>query len=294
MHKILITGSSGFIGSNLIPELSKNHKIVGISKNKSKYSKEFISQNIDITKSNFILQNHFRKIIHMAAFTDVNFCNLNPTKCYELNVKATQKMLEIARKNDSDFIFLSSSHVYGNPIKLPISETDICYPLTHYASSKKMSEILCETYSKTYGLNIRIARVFSGYGPNSSESNIIYKIIHQIINNSKVTLGNISPKRDFIFISDIISGLIKIINSKKSGFQIYNLGSGKSTSIEDIVKNCFNLSNKNLKLISSRKNSRKNEIPDVRANISKMKSEFDWKPQISLKRGLEITHNYHI
>jgi len=291
LEEILITGSTGFIGSYLISELSKNHKILGISKNKIKSSKNFISRSMDITKSNFVLQNHFAKIIHMAAYSDVAYCNLNPAKCYELNVKSTQKILEIARKNDSSFVFLSSSHVYGNPKKLPLSETDTCYPLTHYASSKKMSEILCETYSQTYGLDIQIARIFSGYGPNSTKSNLIFNIFNQITHDSKITLGNLSPKRDFIFISDIISGLIKIINSKKKGLQIYNIGSGKSTSIEDLVKICLNVSNKNLKLISSKENERKNEIFDIRADISKMKSEFDWKPRISLKRGLEITHN---
>ena len=291
MEEILITGSTGFIGNYLIPELSKNHKILGISKNKKKSSKNFISNSIDITKSKILLQNHFTKIIHMAAYSDVAYCNLNPTKCYELNVKSTQKILEIARKNDSSFVFLSSSHVYGNPKKLPLSETDICHPLTHYASSKKMSEILCETYSQTYGLDIKIARIFSGYGPNSAKSNLIFNIFNQIIYNSKISLGNSSPKRDFIFISDIISGLIKIINSKKRGFQIYNIGSGKSTSVKDLVKICLNLSNKNLKLISSKENERKNEIFDVHADISKMRSEFNWIPKISLKKGLGITYN---
>lgn len=294
MEEILITGSTGFIGNHLIPELSKNHKIMGISKNKKKSYKNFVSRSMDITKSNFSLQNHFGKIIHMAAVSDITYCNLNPTKCYELNVKSTQKMLEIARKNDSSFIFLSSSHVYGNPKKLPLSETDTCYPLTHYASSKKMGEILCKTYSQTYGLDIRIARIFSAYGPKSSKSNLIFNIINQMIHTSKIKLGNIYPKRDFIFISDVISGLIKIINSKKRGFQTYNIGSGKSISVEDVVKTCINLSKTNKKLISSKKISRKNEIEDIRANISKMKSEFNWKPQISLKEGLQITYNQHI
>ena len=292
MEKILITGSTGFIGNNLIPELSKKYRIVGISKNKIKSSKNFISRNIDITKSNFTLQNHFTKIIHMAAYSDVTYCNLNPTKCYELTTKSTQKMLDIARKKDSSFISLSSSHVYGNPNKLPLSETDIDYPLTHYASSKKMSEILCETYSQTYGLDVRIARIFSVYGPKSPKSNIIYNIINQMINNSTITLGNISPKRDFIFINDVIEGLIKIIDSKKKGFQIYNLGSGKSISVENIVKTCFKIHGKTLQVISSKEKIRKNEIPDIRANISKMKSEFNWKPQISLKTGLGITYNH--
>ena len=92
MDEILVTGSTGFIGNHLIPELSKNYKILGISKNKKSRSKNFTSCTIDITKSNFMLKNKFKKIIHMAAYSDVTYCDLNPTKCYELNVKSTQKI----------------------------------------------------------------------------------------------------------------------------------------------------------------------------------------------------------
>ena len=293
MKKILITGATGFIGTHLIPQLIKNHKIVGISKNKIKSSKNFISSSINITNENLKIKNKFTDIIHMAAHSDVTYCNLNPTKCYELNVKSTQKMLEIARKNDSNFIFLSSSHVYGNPIKQPIIEDSLCNPSTHYASSKRMSEILCETYAKTYGLNIQVARLFSVYGPKSPKSNLIFNIIDQIINNSKIILGNTYPKRDFIFISDVIMGLIKILNSKKKGFQVYNLGSGKSMSVENVVKNCLTISNKKLKIISSKEKRRENEIMNIQANISKMKKEFNWKTEISLKKGLEITYNHY-
>ena len=294
MKKILITGATGFIGTHLIPELIKNHKIVGISKNKIKSSKNFTSSNVDITNENLKIKNKYTNIIHMAAYSDVTYCNLNPVKCYELNVKATQKMLEIARKNDSNFIFLSSSHVYGNSKKQPILENSLCNPSTHYASSKRMSEILCETYAKTYGLDIQIARLFSVYGPKSPKSNLIFNIINQMINNSKIILGNTYPKRDFIFISDVITGLIKILNSKKKGFQIYNLGSGKSISIEDLVKNCFTISNKKLKIVSSKEKRRENEIMNIQANISKMEKEFNWKTEISLKKGLEITYNHYI
>ena len=294
MKKILITGATGFIGTHLIPQLIKNHKVVGISKNKIKSSKNFISSNVDITNKNLKIKNKYTDIIHMAAHSDVTYCNLNPTKCYELNVKSTQKMLEIARKNDSNFIFLSSSHVYGNPIKQPIVEDSVCNPSTHYASSKKMSEILCETYAKTYGLDIQVARLFSVYGPKSPKSNLIFNIINQIINNSKIILGNTYPKRDFIFISDVIMGLTKILNSKQKGFQVYNLGSGKSVSVENIVKNCLTISNKKLKTISSKEKRRKNEIINIQANISKMEKEFNWKAEISLKKGLEITYNHYI
>lgn len=294
MKEILVTGSSGFIGSYLVPQLlNQNYKVFGISKRKQKLFENFISYNMDISKIiNSRLQNNFSKIIHMAALSDVDYCNLNPSKCYELNVNGTQKMLEIARKKDAEFVFLSSSHVYGNSKKTPLPETESSSPLSHYAASKKISEILCETYSLTYGLDIRVARIFSVYGPNSSKSNLVFNIINQIIHNSQITLGNITPKRDFIFIDDVITGLLSIINSKKKGHNVYNLGTGKSTSIADLIDMVLNFSNKKMRIVSKKDKIRKNDPLDVCANISKMNSHFKWKPQVSLKKGLEFTYKY--
>ena len=295
MKEILVTGSSGFIGNYLVPQLlNQNYKVFGISKRKQKSFKNFVSSSMDISKiNNSKLQNNFSKIIHMAALSDVDYCNTNPSKCYETNIQGTQKMLEIARKKDAEFIFLSSSHIYGNSKNLPLSETESSSPLSHYASSKKISEILCETYARTYGLNIRIARIFSVYGPNSSKSNLIFNIINQAIHNSQITLGNITPKRDFIFIDDLITGLLNVINSKKKKYDIYNLGTGKSTSIVDIINLVLNFSNKKTHIISKKDKIRKNDVLDVCANISKMNSHFNWKPQVTLKKGLKITYKYY-
>jgi len=295
LKEILVTGSNGFIGNYAIPQLlNQNYKIFGISKKKQKISKNFNSEKIDITKRNNLnLKNNFSKIIHMAAISDVDYCNNNPEKCYEVNVNGTKNILELARKKDTEFIFLSSSHVYGNSKKKSFSETELNSPLSHYASSKKMSEILCETYSLTYGLNVRIARIFSVYGPNSSKSNLIFNIIDQLKYNSQISLGNITPKRDFIFIDDLISGLLNIVNSKKKGFNIYNLGTGKSTSVSDVIDLILKFSNKKLPVKSQKNKVRKNDILNVCANISKMNSHFNWKPKISLKKGLEITYNFY-
>lgn len=290
-----MTGSSGFIGSLLVPQLlNQNNKVIGISKRKQKSFKNFSSLSLDISKNNNLtIKDNFSKIIHMAAFSDVDQCNLNPTKCYEVNVNGTQKVLELARKNDSELIFLSSSHVYGNSKKLPLSENESSLPLSHYAVSKKMSEMLCEMYALTYGLNIHVARLFSVYGPNSSKSNLVFNIINQSIHNSQITLGNLKTKRDFIFIDDVIRGLLSIINSKKKGYNAYNLGTGKSTSILDLINLILNLSNKKIRIISKKNKIRKNDVLDVYADITKMKSNFNWEPQITLKKGLEITYKHY-
>ncbi len=135
MKTIIISGHDGFIGSALTTKL-KEFKIIGIS-NRNKSTKNIISlkKNIcnikdgDITKS-------FQTLIHLAAISDVKYCNTNPKTCYNVNVIGTNNLLEIARKNDADFIFASSSHIYGNPKQLPIKENDHTEPLSIYSSSK--------------------------------------------------------------------------------------------------------------------------------------------------------------
>ena len=104
----------------------------------------------------------------MAAITDVLWCQNNPVKCFDSNVGITQKLLEVARIKDCKFVYLSTSHVYGHPIHNPIRESDPVHPESIYAASKFAGEILCESYAKSYGLNISVARLFSVYGPYSS------------------------------------------------------------------------------------------------------------------------------
>ena len=131
-------------------------------------------------------------------------------------------MLEICRKKDANFIFASTSHVYGQPKKNPICEKEDTKQNSIYASTKIAGENLCELYSKTYGLNISILRFFSLYGPNSPKHNVIFNIINQYKNNSIIKMGNLKPKRDFLFIDDAIRA-INLINENQKGFEIFRL-----------------------------------------------------------------------
>jgi len=156
LKKILITGHSGFLGTNLINYLADKYDILGLSDNLKKFDN--IKQiKGDVKKISFNkIPKNISCIIHLAALTDVRFCENNPTACFESNVSGTQNMLEIARKLNSKFIFLSTSHVYGKPKKLPILESHPRNPISFYATSKVLGEILCESYSKTYGMDISI------------------------------------------------------------------------------------------------------------------------------------------
>jgi len=249
LKKILVTGQSGFIGSHLIDALSKKYSIIGLSmKNLPQLKISQIKYNIQKISINQIPKNIFC-IVHLAALTDVQFCQSNPTKCFDVNVNGTQNMLEIARKRDSKFIFLSTGHVFGVPKKLPINENHPRNPTSIYSASKLSGEILCEAYSKSYGLDVSIIRFFSIYGPNSPPHLVTSKIISQILTKNVLQLGNLYPKRDFLYVDDAIKS-IQLILKKLHGFNSYNVGSGNSYSISELCKILEKIANKKIKIKS--------------------------------------------
>jgi len=295
LARILVTGSQGFVGSHLVSRLiHQNHQVIGINQKKEKPAKKIFSVTKDVSKiTNSDIKSDFSAIIHLAAISDIEFCEKNPIKCFHTNVNGTQRMLELARKNDSRFIYFSSSHVFGKPLTLPVNENHRRTAMSIYSSSKIIGESLCEGYSNSYGMNIVVVRPFSIYGPMSPRHNVIFQIISQLLNNSKITLGNINSKRDFIFVNDVIDALILIINSKKNGYREYNLGTGKSTSIDSLCTKLSAISEKILTIISKKNKFRKNDVSDIRCDYSKIKSDFGWTPKTSLEKGLEITYQHY-
>lgn len=289
MKKIVITGHSGFIGRHLVQFLKDKYEIIGISKkNPLKKDLDIINIKKDVRKLNLNdLPSNFDCIIHLAGFTDVQYCQENPSKCFDVNIKGTQNMLEMARQKKSKFIFISTSHVYGIPKKLPISETHPTNPISIYAHSKSIGEILCKSYSENYHLDVSIARIFSVYGPLGPPHHVITKIIKHLINKRKLQLGNLFPKRDFIYIQDVISAIYAVIK-RTGGFDVYNIGTGKSSSVNEVITNLTKITKKNIKIQTDVSKIRKFEIKEIRSDSSKIMS-LGWKPKIELYKGLKMT-----
>jgi nucleoside-diphosphate-sugar epimerase len=232
MEKILVSGHSGFIGKNLVEKLEKEFEVIGISKNKAEMKIPQITKEISKISEKDVTQN-ISTIIHLAAISDAKSWQENPKMCFSTNVEGTKKMLEIARKKDTNFIFISSSHVYGIPEKIPVKEKDETNPISNYGKSKLDGEILCKKFHEKYGLNISILRLFSIYGKNSPNHLITSKIFNQLKNDEVITCGSLNSKRDFIHVSDVISS-IKFVMKKQERFDIFNIGTGKSYSVLDI------------------------------------------------------------
>ena len=285
LKTILLTGYNGFIGSNFIQKFnSKNYNLIGISNKKTKISGiTSIKKDIRKFKSTDIKQN-ISYILHFAALSNVDYCEKHPVKCFNSNVLGTQNMLEFARQKNSKFIFFSTSHVYGIPEKIPIKENHPRRPISVYGGSKLTCETLCETYSRVFGMDISIIRLFSVYGKKQSGNDVISKIISQLNNKNIIQMGNLYPKRDFIYIDDVIDA-IDIILKKCKGLQIYNVGSGKSHSILQVCNALKKIAKKNIEIKSIKSKSRKVDINNIVSNHSQLK-KLGWKPKVSLDQGL--------
>ncbi len=288
MLKILISGSSGFIGRHLTEKLN-NYPLIGLIKNKNIDLKiQTICKDIrQLDLDDF--PNDISHIIHTAALSDLQYCEKNKKECYDINVGGTKQILEIAKKNDSKVIFLSTSHVYGKPIKLPLSESHELNPSSVYSQSKVEAEKLCKIYNSKFNIPISILRLFSVYGPYSPDHLVTTRIIKEIILKNNISIGNLFPKRDFIHIYDVVNAIELLLNYTNS-FQVFNIGSGQSNSIETICNYLIKISNKKILVESINSLSRSDDVPNVISDISKIKN-LGWIPKINLFDGLKITYD---
>lgn len=290
MEPIVISGVNGFLGSHLSEFFIKNHiKIYGICHGSSQIPD--VEKIHDDILSIQHIPDDVSTILHFAALTDIEYCEKNPNQCFEINVNGTKNMLDLARKNDSKFIFASSSHVYGKPKSLPIDENFSLNPLSVHAKSKVEAESICEEYAQLYGLKIIIIRTFSIYGPRSPSYSIIYRIINQILKNHKIVLGNLQTKRDFLYISDFLSAINLLLETNLNGCNKFNIGYGKSISIQDLCNKLFRISQKKLPLESDSTLIRNNDIIELVCNNSKLK-QLGWTPELTIDEGLSQTFQW--
>ena len=286
MKKIIITGHTGFLGSHLVDKLSINYDIIGISKEKSDCQIKTINKDIRDISLKDVPEDIFC-IIHLAAISDVDYTQKNPKECFEINLNGTQKMLDISKEIKSKFLFVSTSHVYGNPSELPLKETSRTNPFAIYAASKLASEILCKSYHYSYDIPITILRLFSVYGPKSPPHLVTTKIISQMVKHDYIQLGNLDSKRDFIYIDDVIQAF-EICLENITDFNIFNVGSEKSYSIGEICDFVKKILDKKIEITTINSQLRKNDIQEIISDCTMLK-KLNWAPQIDIEEGLKKT-----
>jgi len=283
--KILITGSEGFIGSNLKEHLKNKYDILGLD------CKISIFHDIRYINyvSKYITDYNPDVIIHLAANPDVSASTVYPQEDLMLNVNGTLNMLELARKVKVKlFIFTSSACVYGDTTAAKISEDFVICPNSQYGVGKFAAEEYCRLYFRKYGLPTVIFRQFNIYGKNQNCNFVIPNLIRRIKNNKETKLllyGSPADARDFTNVKDLCKAFERAIEVCPAG-ETLNIGSGKEIKIFEVAKKIDKLLGKNTEFYYN------NVILDGKilrlcADTEKTKRILDWTPNIDIEQGLK-------
>ena len=292
---VLVTGATGFVGPYLVRELLERKARVKVLTPGKVRNLTGLEDKITLVRGNITYPGSLENVVkdadivfHLAAISNVNYAIAHPKETFEINATGTLNLLEEARKNEvSKFVYISSSHVYGVPQYLPMDEKHPVNPHEPYAASKAAAEMLVNIYALNYGLKTTLIRPFNMYGPGQSQDFIIPSIINQAFKKDVIELGNLTPTRDLLYITDAIEGMLTIA---EHGEGVYNIGSGIETSIKEIVEKIINIIDPSKKYVSieSRRRSNAVDIPRMCADVSKLKN-LGWSPVVDMEEGLMKT-----
>jgi UDP-glucuronate 4-epimerase len=307
MKNILITGGAGFIGSHLVDRLMTEGewRITVVDDFNDFYDPEIKRANLsghvpgasyslvnaDIRDrdaiENIFRETRFDCIVHLAARAGVRPSLSEPQLYAETNINGTINLLELARLHDvKQFVFGSSSSVYGNNAKVPFNEEDeVRQPISPYAATKAAGELICHTYSHLYGMRCICLRFFTVYGSRQRPDLAIHKFARLIEQGKAIPVfGDGTTRRDYTYIDDIIQGVRAAIDYTASQFEVINLGESRTVELNELI----GLLEKELaqKAIIDRQPMQPGDVPQTFADITKARRVLDYDPQTQIEVGI--------
>ena len=305
--KILVTGGAGFIGSHVCEALvNRGDNVVCVDDFNDYYEPKVKENNIKelMKNSNFKLyradiryfnslngifeKETFDRVVHLAARAGVRPSIKNPLLYEEVNVKGTINLLELSRKYKiKNFVFGSSSSVYGINKKVPFSESDeVNDIISPYAATKRAAELMCNVYHRLYGLKITCLRFFTVYGPRGRPDMAPHKFTKLIDEGKEVQVyGTTASKRDYTYIADIVDGIIVAVD-KDLPFEIINLGNSKTVELKHLISVIENLVGKKAKI--KQLPEQPGDVPLTYADISKARKLLGYAPKASIENGMGL------
>lgn len=282
VNKILVTGAAGFVGKHLVTRLAlRKHKIVIVDISDAKiFGENIVAYRQDIRDTRglheIIKQEEVDTCVHLAAKVSVADSVLNPEETIDVNVRGTASVLEACASNGVDnFVFASSAAVYGNPLSLPVKESDTLKPLSPYGISKVDGERLVRDYQIRGMIKKAVSlRFFNIYGEGQSPeyAGVITKFAERLSKGlAPIIYGDGRQTRDFISVQDVARVIILIVESEISG--TFNVGTGKATSINELAERMIRILGLELKPIYLE--AKKDDILDSCADMTNAKRQLN-------------------
>lgn len=305
METVLVTGAAGFIGSNVVPALlADGYRVIAVDNFDDTYEVSLKKDNIEPFKNHEhcefvqadicekdVLQTLFEKenisyVIHLAAKADTRAAVDNPYPYLENNVTGTINLLELAKEfSVKNFVFASSSSVYGNDEDMPWSEDMAAdLPISPYGATKRAAELIAHTYHHNAGINITCLRYFNAYGENNRPNLVPYIWSLAILKGEPIQMsGKGTRSRDYTYIGDIVRGTVAAMK-KPLGYEIINLGNSSQLSLRELLEILEEVTG--VQADVHERPSHRASVESTCADVSKAKRLLNWEPQVSPKEGM--------
>ena len=310
----LVTGSCGFIGYHFCKSmLQQGYDVLGIDSINDYYSldlkyarlselnkfENFKFVQLDISDYNSLKQvldkHDIEYIVHLAAQPGVRYSIENPFSYNKSNLDALLSVLELARYiQPKNFIFASSSSVYGKNNSIPFREDQVINdPASYYAATKIAGEAMCKSYSNLYSIKATGLRFFTVYGPYGRPDMAVYSFTQDILDGKPIKLfNNGNVRRDFTYIDDIVKGIESALNHKGSNFEIFNLGNNKCEEVSSLISLIEGSLGK--KAIIENYPMQSGDVVETWADLTKSEKLLNFIPKTNLKDGIPLFINWFL
>lgn len=302
---IIVTGGAGFIGSHLVEKLLANGYAVTVIDNYDPfYARDIKERNtaafgdhpdcrileLDILQQDELdkkLTGEYHAIIHLAAKAGVRPSIENPVAYQDVNVKGTQNLLEFARRRQiMQFVFASSSSVYGINPNFPWKESDaVLNPISPYASTKISGELLGHVYSHLYKIRFLALRFFTVYGPRQRPDLAIHLFSKKILEGSPIQFfGDGSTRRDYTYVTDTVEGIYSALHYTDSMYEVINLGNHRTVTLAEMISTLEDVLGKKANIIPMPEQM--GDVPVTYADIAKAGKLLHYHPTTEFKEGI--------
>lgn len=306
MH-LLVTGGAGFIGSHLVDRLlADGHTVTVLDNFDEFYERDIKERNIEAHRRNprwrlvecdlrdaerlrRDLTERYDAIVHLAAKAGVRPSIDDPIAYQEVNVRGTQNLLELAREcHVRQFVFASSSSVYGVNPRVPWSEDDFALnPISPYASTKVSGELLGHVYSHLFGIRFIALRLFTVYGPRQRPDLAIHKFARLMIEGRPIPVfGDGSTRRDYTFVADVVAGLCSAIGYDRTMYEVINLGNHRTLSLQEMIAGLEQALD--VRATLDRLPEQPGDVPQTWARIEKARALLAYEPTTRYAEGVRV------
>lgn len=306
--KALIIGGGGFVGSYLAKHLTED---LGYTVTVTKTEKETLNlDGVGIANLNILDKEQIKELLvneepdyvfHLAAQSSVAYSWKNPSLTIDVNVKGCANLLDVLRELEKKprVLLIGSGEEYGHikSSECPIVEDNTVRPGNIYAATKACQNMLGKIYADAYGLDVIMVRAFNHIGPNQLPMFVVADFCKQVADIEKgiqppvIKVGNLSAKRDFTDVRDVVKAYALLVMNGRRG-ETYNVGTGKAVSIQDILDRIVSMSECEIKVEVDPAKLRPVDVPIIEPDITKIVGEVGWHPEIDLNETLKETLTY--